>query len=88
MSEASTTLNQKAGELAAAIEETRGELTRLDDAQRSEAHRELARMCNDATAWLERLGDPARERPSPEAASLSQEAERLLHDLRTRRSAI
>jgi hypothetical protein len=88
MSEASTTLNQKAGELATAIEQTRGELARRDDAQRSAAHRELARLCNDATAWLERLGDPAGERPSPEAASLSQEAERFLHDLRTRRSAM
>jgi hypothetical protein len=87
MSEAGATLRQRASELSTAVAETRSELARLDEDQRSEAHRQLLAACNEAAEWLERLGDPAQDRPAGEAASLAQEAQAYLLDLRTKRNA-
>lgn len=88
MSEAGMMLRRKSSELGTAIDETRSELARLDAGQRSDAHRQLIETCNQAAEWLERQGDLSQDRPAEEAASLTQEAERLLLDLRNRRNAI
>ena len=53
MPEADTTLKQKTGELETAIAETRSELSRVDEAQRTEVHRELVAICKEAAEWVE-----------------------------------
>ncbi len=88
MAEAETTLKQKTGELETAVSETRGELSRVDEAQRTHAHRELVAICSEAADWLEQRGKSPDAASAEEAASLTQKAEAFLHDLRMRRNAI
>lgn len=88
MSEAGTMLRQKTSELATAIDEARSELARLDEGQRSDAHRQLIALCKEAADWLDRL-EASPEAPSGEAAaSLAQKAEQYLLKFRTRRDAV
>jgi hypothetical protein len=87
MGEADTMLKQKKNELETALSEVRGELSRVDKAQRSEGHRKLAAACDAASAWLERHGTDPQDLTADAAASLAHEAESLLHDIRMRRSA-
>jgi hypothetical protein len=88
MSEAETMLDRKTSELATAIDETRSELARLGEGQRTDAHRQLIARCKEAAEWLERFGKPAGDRPAEEAATLTQQAEQYLLDLRTKREAL
>jgi hypothetical protein len=88
MSEAETMLERKTSELATAVDETRSELARLGEGQRSDAHRQLIAKCKEAAEWLEGLEKPASDRSSEEAATLTQQAERHLLDLRTKREAL
>ena len=87
MAEADTTLKQKTSELQAALDETHRELSRVDQAQRKDVHRELVAICKEASEWLEQCvrAEPAT---SEDVASLTQRAEAYLRDLRMRRSAI
>jgi hypothetical protein len=88
MPEADTTLKQKTGELETAVEETRRELSRVDEAQRTDAHRELVAICKEASEWLGQCAESARTASGEEAASMTQKAETYLRDLRMRRNAI
>jgi hypothetical protein len=87
MSEAETTLKQKAAELETAVDETRRELSRVDEGQRTDVHRELVRTCKEATEWLEEcMKSPPGS--TDQTASLTQKAEAFLRDLRLRRGKI
>ncbi len=88
MAEAETTLKEKTSELETAISETRGELSRVDKAQRTDAHGELVAICKEATEWLEQREQSPEPASAEEAASLTQKAEAFLRDLRMRRTAI
>jgi hypothetical protein len=88
MPEADTTLKQKTSELETAIHETRSELSRVDDAQRKDVHRELAATCKEAAEWLEQCMQAPEPASSEDTAALAQKAEAYLHDLRMRRHAI
>lgn len=88
MPEADATLKQKTDELEAVVDEVRRELTRIDEAQRRDAHRELVAICKDASAWLEQCARQADSASPEEAAAMTQKAEIFLGDLRMRRSAI
>jgi tagatose-1,6-bisphosphate aldolase len=87
MAEADTMLKQKKSELETALSEVRGELSRVDQAQRSEAHRQLVAACEAASTWLKKHG-ASEDLSADAAASLAQEAESLLHDIRMGRHAI
>ncbi len=87
MSEAGTMLKQKTSELATAIDETRSELARLDEGQRTDAHRQLIAACNEAADWLEQIREPEAQ-PAEAAASLTRRAEQYLLDLRNKRKAV
>jgi hypothetical protein len=88
MAEADTTLKQKTSELQTAIDETRGELSRVDEAHREDVHRELVAICKEAAEWLEECVRAPQPTSSDDAASLTQRAEAYLRDLRMRRNAI
>lgn len=88
MAEADTTLRQKTSELETAVSETRSELSRVDEAQRTDAHRELVAICNEAADWLDDREQSPQPASADEAASLTQKAEAFLRDLRMRRNAI
>lgn len=88
MPEADTTLKQKTSELETALAETRSELARVDEAQRTDVHRELVALCKEASEWLEHCAKAAETASGDEAASMAQRAETLLRDIRMRRSAI
>ena len=93
MAETDTTLKQKTSELEAAVSETRSELAKVDQAQRTDAHRELVEICNEAAGWLEQHAQSAEKESTEgesteETASLTQRAETFLRELRMRRSAI
>jgi hypothetical protein len=85
MAEADTTLEQKTSELEAALSETRGELARVDAAQRTDVHRDLVAICGEASEWLAQVPQTP---PADEAASLTQKAEAFLRELRLRRDAV
>lgn len=88
MPEADTTLKQKTSELQTAIDETRSELSRVDEAQRKDVHRELVAICKEASDWLEECVHAPQPTSSEDAASLTQRAEVYMRDLRMRRNAI
>jgi hypothetical protein len=88
MPEGDTTLKQKTSELETAIHETRSELSRVDEAQRKDVHRELAALCKEAAEWLEQSVRAPEPVSSDDTAALTQKAEAYLHDLRMRRHAI
>lgn len=87
MAEADTTLKQKLGELSAAIDETLRELSRVDEAQRKDVHRDLVATCKEASGWLQQC--ERMEPASPDdTSSLTQKAENFMRDLRMRRNMI
>lgn len=88
MAEADRTLKEKTSELETAISETRSELSRVDEAQRTDAHRELVAICKKATEWLEQCAQAPQPASAEEAASQTQKAESFVRDLRMRRNAI
>jgi hypothetical protein len=88
MAEADTTLKQKTSELETCIHETRSELSRVDEAQRKDVHRELVAICKEAADWLEQCVNAPEPSSSDDAAALTQRAEGYLRDLRMRRHAI
>ncbi len=88
MAEADTTLKQKTSELQTAIDETRRELSRVDEAQRKDVHRELVAICKEASDWLEQCVHAPQPASSDDAASLTQRAEAYLRDLQMRRNDI
>jgi hypothetical protein len=88
MAEADTTLKQKTSELETAVSEVRRELSRVDEAQRTDAHRELVAICKEAADWLEECVRAPQPASTDDAASLTQRAEGYLRDLRMRRNAI
>jgi hypothetical protein len=88
MAEADTTLRQKTSELETAVDETRRELSRVDAANRTEAHRELVAVCKDAAEWLERCVHGPQPASADDAAALTQRAEHYLREIRMRRHAI
>ncbi|HEX6102625.1 MAG TPA: hypothetical protein VF031_06210 [Alphaproteobacteria bacterium] len=88
MAEADTTLKQKTGELEAAIDETFRELSRVDQANRKDVHRELVAICKEASQWLEQCVHAPQPASSEDASALTQRAEAYLRDLRMRRNAI
>ena len=88
MPEADTTLKQKTSELETAIDETRRELSRVDEANRTDAHRRLVAICKEAAEWLEQCVRAPQPESADDAASLTQRAETYLHDLRIRRNTI
>lgn len=86
MPESSHSLNQKTGELQAAVDEVERELARADASRRTEAHERLAAAVSEARDWLRACAQGQAEGEG--GAGAVRRAEALLHEIRMRRDAI